>query len=122
MSGEGGRRYHPECHIEVDALGDSEPFECDDAEVWVEAEAMLISYFDDEGIVVLEGWHADASESTDASSRATDAGDWTLAARSRPRRAFLRRMADAPGRYEGEIEEQGETAGWRLRLGPPEAN
>jgi hypothetical protein len=107
------RVHHPECRVEVEAWGDREAFECDDAEVWIEGELMLISYFDDEGIVVLEG-HPDSESG------------WTLSARSRPRQAILRPMdessSDLSGNwvseFTGEISEQGEAAVWRLRLGP----
>ena len=107
------RVHHPTCVVEVEAWGDREAFACDDAEVWIEGESILICYFDDEGIVVLEG-------------RPDDAHGWTIAARSRPRQAFLRPMDESPGApverpatdFVGEINEQGETAIWRLRLGP----
>lgn len=98
------RVHHDDCRVEVEALGDQAPFECDDAEVWIEGDSILISYFDDEGMVVLEG-------------RPDDASGWTLAGRSRPRRAFLRPMAEAPGSFAGEIDEHGEVAVWRLELG-----
>ncbi|MFK7896758.1 MAG: hypothetical protein AB8G23_13030 [Myxococcota bacterium] len=89
--------------IEVEALGDAEAFSCDDAEVWIEDGLILISYFDEEGIVVLEG-------------RAEDDGGWALMARSRPRRAFLRPLPEKTGCFVGEIEEQGETCAWRVTL------
>ena len=101
------RVHYPECEVEVDAWGDRDAFACDDAEVWIEGDAILVSYFDDEGIVVLEG-------------RPREGGGWTLAARSRPRRAFLAPMGDSPDALVGEIDELGEIAGWRLRLGAPE--
>ena len=107
------RVHHPACEIEVEAWGDREAFVCDDAEVWIEGDSILISYFDDEGIVVLEG-------------RPDDELGWMLSARSRPRQAFLRPMDESPGAsigrpetdFVGEINEQGEIAIWRLRLGP----
>jgi hypothetical protein len=107
------RVHHPECQVEVEAWGDREAFECDDAEVWFEDELMLISYFDDEGIVVLEG-------------RPDPDSGWKLSARSRPWQAFLRPMDDSSvdetgngnSDFVGEINEQGEVAVWRLRLGP----
>ena len=101
------RVYHPDCQIEVARLGEREPFECDDAEVWIEGDAILISYFDDDGIVVLEG-------------RPDDQSGWKLSARSRPRRAFLRPMSEDPGCFSGTLDEHGEVAAWRLRLGAPE--
>ncbi len=100
------RTFYADCRIEIDDLGDAPAFACDDAEVWIERDAMLVSYFDDDGIVVLEG-------------RADGASGWTLAARSRPRRAFLSPIGEDPGDYAGTIEEQGESARWRLRLGDP---
>lgn len=100
------RVHHPACRVAVEAWGGREAFDCDDAEVWIDGDAILVSYFDDEGIVVLEG----RREGTDG---------WRLTARSRPRRAFLRPMDEAPGSFVGEIDEQGEVAGWRLSLGPP---
>ena len=102
------RRYHPDCLVEVSAWGSREPVRCDDAEVWIEGDAILVCYFDDEGIVVLEG-------------RSDGVGGWQLAARSRPRRAFLEPDANEDRLYVGEIEEHGEGAGWRLRLSEPEA-
>jgi hypothetical protein len=82
-------------------------FSCEDAEVWIEDELILISYFDDEGIVVLEG-------------RSDGDQGWALMARSRPWRAFLRPAPEKAGCFVGEIDEQGETADWRLTLGAPE--
>ncbi len=98
------RVHYPRARIRVEAWGSRERFECDDAEVWLEEGGMLISYFDDEGIVVLEGW----PEATVG---------WRFSARSRPRRAFLTPMPEAPGTFTGEIDEQGERAEWRLWLG-----
>ena len=103
-----GRVHHPTCDVSVAAFGDHDAFACDDAEVWIEDEMILVSYFDDDGIVVLEGWPREG-------------GGWELSARSRPRRAFLAPMADSPGVLEGEIDEQGEVARWRLTLGEPAA-
>ena len=100
------RRHYDACDIEVGAFGDFERFECDDGEVWIDGDVLLISYFDEAGIVVLEGW-PDKEE----------AGTWRLSARSRPRRAFLRPMAEASDILVGEIDEQGDVAPWRLRLG-----
>ena len=101
------RIYYPECRVEVDEDGDRDGFECDDAEVWIEEASILISYFDDDGIVVLEG-------------RPDEASGWILSARSRPRRAILTPMTDSPGSFAGEFDEQGEVAAWRLHLGNPE--
>ena len=100
------RVHYAECQVEVEESGAREAFECDDAEVWIENDAILISYFDHEGIVVLEGQPDDNS-------------GWTLSARSRPWRAFLKPMSEASGNFAGEIGEQGEVATWRLRLGKP---
>ena len=100
------RIHHPDSYVEVEAWAEHERFSCDDAEVWIDEETILVSYFDDEGVVVLEGWRED------------DLG-WRLSARSRPRRASLRPIADTPGVLEGEIDEQGQIARWRLRLGGP---
>lgn len=100
------RVHHPACRVSVAAFGDAPAFECDDAEVWIEGGRILISYFDDEGIVVLEGWPRDG-------------GGWEFSGRSRPRRAFLAPMSDSPGDLEGEIDEHGEIAVWRLTLGEP---
>ena len=100
------RVHHPTCRVSVEAFGDTEAFECDDAEVWIDGDQILVSYFDEDGIVVLEGWPRDA-------------GGWEFSARSRPRRAFLAPMADDRGVLEGEIDEHGEVAGWRLTLGEP---
>ena len=101
------RVYYPDCEIEVGGFADREPFACDDAEVWIEGDSILISYFDEDGIVVLEG-------------RPDDQSGWKLAARSRPRRAFLRPMSEDPGCFTGTLDEQGEVTAWRLRLGEPE--
>ena len=103
------RVHYPECRVEVEGGGAREPFACDDADVWVEGESILISYFDDDGMVVLEG-RPDA-----------DAG-WTISARSRPRQAFLKPMSEDPGSFVGEIDEQGEVSIWRLRLGEPDVS
>lgn len=97
------RRHHSDCAVFVGAFGDREAFACDDAEVWIEDDAILVSYFDDDGMVVLEG-------------RSRAEGGWQLSARSRPRRAFLAPMSDSPDILEGEIDEQGEVAEWRLDL------
>lgn len=102
------RIHYPECRVEVDGNAEIEPFECEDAEVWIEGGSILISYFDDDGIVVLEG-------------RPDEDSGWTLSARSRPRQAFLRPMSESPGSFAGEIDEQGEVAAWRLHLGAPDA-
>jgi hypothetical protein len=100
------RTLYVDCRVEVDGWGDEEAFACDDAEVRIEAETIVISYFDEVGIVVLEG-----------SPRAQ--GGWQLMARSRPRRAFLEPMGDSSSEFVGEIDERGELAGWRLQLGRP---
>lgn len=103
------RIHYPESEIQVGAMGEdgAAEFSCDDADVWIEDDLILISYFDEEGIVVLEG-------SSDGDS------GWELGARSRPRRAFLRPLPEKAGCFVGEIDEQGETAAWRVILGAPE--
>ncbi len=102
------RIHYPVCDVTVDARESRDAFACDDAEVWIEGDAMLVSYFDDDGIVVLEG-------------RPREGGGWEFMARSRPWRAFLAPMGDSPESFVGEIDEQGEVAGWHLRLGVPES-
>ena len=99
------RVHHPVCCIEVEAWPTREAFRCDDAEIWIDADSILISYFDDEGMVVLEG-------------RPEPSGGWQLVARSRPWRAFLRPISDSPDNFAGEIDEQGERVAWRVRFGP----
>ena len=101
------RAHHADCRVEVEAWTSREAFDCDDAEVWIEEDSILVSYFDDEGMVVLEG----RPEAPDG---------WRLTARSRPWRAFLRPIGEAPGSFAGEIDEQGEVVAWRIRLGPEE--
>ena len=101
------RIHYAACDVEVDARESHDAFACDDAEVWIEGDAILVSYFDDDGIVVLEG-------------RRRSGGGWELQARSRPRRAFLAPMGDSREAFVGEIDEQGEVTGWRLRLGAPD--
>ena len=103
-----GRVHHPACAVSVAAFGETEAFECDDGEVWIDGDQILVSYFDDDGIVVLEGWPREE-------------GGWEFSARSRPRRAFLAPMADSSHILEGEIDECGEVAVWRLTLGEPAA-
>jgi hypothetical protein len=98
------RIHYVDCSVEVEAWGDCEAFACDDAEARIEGDVILISYFDEQGIVVLEG-------------RSGERGGWTFMARSRPRRAFLAPMGDSPDTLVGEIDEQGEVTGWQLRLG-----
>jgi hypothetical protein len=100
------RVHYPDSAIQIEGWSHHGAFECDDAEVWIEGDLILISYFDDDGIVVLEG-HPD------------EEGGWALSARSRPRRAFLKPMSEAIGHFAGELDEQGEVAVWRLRLGEP---
>jgi hypothetical protein len=102
------RLYFPDCRVEVAAWAEYDAFVCDDAETWIEDESILVSYFDDEGIVVLEG----ISDRNDG---------WVLAARSRPRRATLLPVEGNDRSYVGSIDEQGESASWTLRLGTPEA-
>jgi hypothetical protein len=108
------RIYHPDSRIAIepaDSVGASETFEvfeCEDAEVWIEGDSILISYFDDEGIVVLEG-------------RGDEIGGWALTGRSRPRRGRLEPGRAAPGEFAGELEEHGERGRWSLRLGAPVA-
>ncbi len=103
------RIHYPDSEVEVGALGadGATAFSCDDAEIWIEDALILISYFDEDGIVVLEG-SADGDQG------------WELKARSRPRRAFLRPHPEKAGCFVGEIDEQGETAAWRVSLGAPE--
>ncbi len=101
------RVHYPDCRVEVERSETRETFECDDADVWIEDESILISYFDDEGMVILEG-------------RPDDEAGWRLSARSRPRQAFLKPMAEDPCSFTGEIDEQGEVTIWRLRLGEPD--
>jgi len=106
------RIYHPESRIAIEpseSMAASEVFECEDAEVWIEGESILISYFDDEGIVVLEG-------------RGDEIGGWTLTGRSRPRRGRLEPARESPGEFSGELEEHGEKGRWSLRLGAPVAH
>jgi hypothetical protein len=100
------RVFYPDCRVEVAAWGEREAWVCEDAEVWIEGDAILISYFDEDGIVVLEG-------------RADPPAGWQLAARSRPRRATLTAIENDPRSYTGRIEEQGESGSWALRLGKP---
>lgn len=100
------RVFYPECRIEIGAWGGHDALVCEDAEAWVEEERILVCYFDDDGIVVLEG-------SSDRS------GGWTLAARSRPRQATLAPAEDRTGSYAGRFEEQGESVVWTLCLGEP---
>jgi len=100
------RVFYPDCRVEVASWGDHDAFVCDDAEVWIEGESILVSYFDEEGIVVLEG-------------RSDRAEGWTLGARSRPRRATLAPVEDEERSYAGSIDEQGESGEWLLRLGAP---
>jgi len=102
------RIFYPECRIEVASCGDRDAFACDDAEVWIEDDSILVSYCDDEGIVVLEG-------------RSDRAAGWTLGGRSRPRRATLRPVEGEHRCYAGSVDELGETGRWTLRLGVPAA-
>lgn len=105
------RSFYPACEIQVEAFADAEAFACDDAEVWIEDDVMLVSYFDDEGPVVFEG-------------RAEPGGaGWRLGARSRPWQASL--VAESPGSgeaaatvFRGVIETLEERAGWSLKLIP----
>jgi len=98
------RRYFPDCRIEVAAWAENDAFACDDAEAWIEDESILVSYFDDDGIVVLEGT-ADRDDG------------WVLTARSRPRRATLRPVDGEDRSFAGSIDERGESSTWTLRLG-----
>jgi hypothetical protein len=116
------RLFFANCRVEIAPWGDHEAFDCDDAEVWIEGDSILVSYFDEDGIVVLEG-------------NSDHAGGWTLGARSRPRRARLLPLDSggegvgdpgADGRaggvsrsYRGSIVEQGESGRWTLHLGVP---
>ena len=100
------RSYYPDSRVEVSAWEDQEAFECDDAEVWIEDGSMLISYFDADGIVVLEGHLGPGN-------------GWALVARSRPRRATLRPIGSDVRGFEGSIDEQGVSIRWTLRLGTP---
>ena len=102
------RTYHADCSVEVEAWDDQAEFECDDAEVWIEDGSILVSYFDAEGIVVLEGIP-------------DGKGGWHLVARSRPRRATLVPAVDDARSFAGTIEEGGESTRWTLRLSEPEA-
>ena len=100
------RVFYPDCAVEVSAWGETSAFACDDAEVWIDGDSILVSYFDEDGIVVLEG-------------QPDGAGGWALVARSRPRRANLSPIGDDSRRFEGTIEEQGEGGHWELCLGEP---
>lgn len=100
------RISYPECQVEVEAWAEHDAFACEDAEVWIEGDLILVSYFDDDGIVVLEG-------------KSDGSGGWKLGARSRPRRATLSAVPNEGGSYTGSIEEGGETGAWKLRLGVP---
>ena len=124
------RRFYPDSIVTVDALGDVEAFTCDDAEVWMEDDVILVSYFDQDGIVVLEGVIDSEPSGSAETSGAPICTTYSLTARSRPRRATLREVtpeAGAPNadrasrmdarEYRGRIEEQGESASWSLRLG-----
>ena len=105
------RRFFPDSCVEVDPIGDQDAFSCEDAEVWMEGAAILVSYFDDDGIVVLEGIREEGSE-------------YALTARSRPRRATLLPVAESDGvpeaaarSFAGTVSEGTETARWKLVLG-----
>ncbi len=106
------RRYFADCRIRVAAWCGREEFSCDDAEVWTEDESILVSYFDEDGIVVLEG----VSDHLNG---------WILTARSRPWRATLSPEASQPSgagessimRFAGSISEHDESGCWSLCLG-----
>ena len=109
------RRSFPDSRVDIESFGDQDAFSCDDAEVWMEGDAILVSYFDDEGIVVLEGILEQGSS-------------YRLMARSRPRSATLSPVSDragsesGPAQYAGLLSEQGETASWTLTLGAEESD
>jgi hypothetical protein len=103
------RRHYPECHVVVSAWEEQAALDCEDAEVWIEDESILVSYFDEDGIVVLEG----------LSDRN---GGWTLMARSRARRATLSPVAGEEAVLRGSIDEMGHTVDWTLRLGDREVD
>ena len=101
----GSRVLYVDCRVDVAAWKGLDAFECDDAEVRIEGDQVVVSYFDEEGMVVMEG-------------RMEGQGAWSLMARSRPWRAFLAPMGDPPGVFVGEIDEHGEVTDWKLSLGP----
>ena len=69
------------CRIEVVTCDGEPPFVDDDCDVRIDADAVAVSYFDDQGPVVFVG-------SNDGS------GHFELACRSRPRRATLHMFPD----------------------------
>ncbi len=98
------RIHHPGCRVDVDERSDRETFSDPDAEAWLEPGSILVSYYDEDGMVIFDGVEAED-------------GGYSLSARSRPWRADLRPMADDPGVLAGMIEAPDESFAWRLRLG-----
>ena len=111
------RSFYPACEVAVEAFADAAAFACEDAEVWIEGDVMLVSYFDDEGPVVFEG------------RAAPDRSGWQLGARSRPWQASLaadppgpaRRAPSVPTLFRGVIETPEGRASWSLKLIPADS-
>ncbi len=88
------------CRLVLLSQDGSPVFECDDGEVRLDGTVLLVSYFDDQGPVVLAG-----PEEGD--------GHFRLVARSRPRTATLSRAGD---RLEGDWVEGDERGTWWIEL------
>ena len=89
------------CRVEL-LSNDAPRFACDDCEVRLDETALVVSYFDDEGPVVL-------AAPNDGSGR------FDLVARSRPRKATLTHD-EAAGVLEGDWSEGGVAGTWRIVL------
>jgi len=92
-----------DCRVEVvSALPGEPPVTCDEGEVRLEGEELLVTYFDDRGPVVLAG-------------RGDGGGHFALTGRSRPRTASLHRAGEAR-ELVGSWEEGGERGYWSVVL------
>jgi len=93
-------RYNS-CRVAVGSGAGSADFEDTDADVSIGGGELLFCYWDDRGVVFFAGVEREP-------------GRFELVARSRPRRATLRRRG--PRRFEGSWEEGGDSGTLRVEL------
>ncbi len=91
------------CRVVVTYDDGREPFEDDDCDVSLDGDRLLVTYWDDRGVVVLAGKEQGAT--------------YDVVARSRPSKATLTRHGDV---FQGTWQERDDSGGLRIELGTPD--
>ncbi len=90
------------CRVEVVPEAGASPFDDDDCDVRLEGDQLVVTYWDEDGVVVFDG------------NRDAD-GKFDLWCRSRPRRAELR-FCEENRVLEGSWSERENRGSWRIEL------